>query len=225
MLVDSIRDYAIFMLDPDGRITTWNKGAESIKGYKADEIIGQHFSQFHQQEDVAQGTPQHELASAVAEGRFEGDGWRVRKDGTLFWANVIITPVYDDSNKLRGFSKVTRDLTERRKGDQKFKDLLEAAPDAMIIVDQTGDIVLINAQTEKLFGYARAELLGQKIEMILPPRYRGKHPSRRDQFFAARRISDRWASVWSSTVSARTAPNFLSRSVSAHWKTSRECWC
>jgi PAS domain S-box-containing protein len=187
-LVDSVKDYAILMLDPEGFITTWNKGAERIKGYRPEEIIGRHFSCFYPREDVAQGKPQQELVVAVADGRLEDAGWRVRKDGMQFWAEVIITPVYDRGGNLSGFSKVTRDMTSRRKADQKFKDLLEAAPDAIVIVDQTGDIVLINAQTEKMFGYARAELIGLKIELLLPPRFHAKHPSHRDQFFATPKV-------------------------------------
>jgi PAS domain S-box-containing protein len=187
-LVDSIKDYAIFMLDPEGFITTWNKGAERIKGYCPEEIIGRHFSCFYPHEDVAQEKPQQELAVALADGRLEDAGWRIRKDGTRFWAEVIITPVYDRDGILSGFSKVARDMTSRRKADQKFKDLLEAAPDAIVIVDQTGDIVLVNAQTEKMFGHARAELVGHKIELLLPPRFHAKHPSHRDQFFAAPKV-------------------------------------
>jgi PAS domain S-box-containing protein len=187
-LVDSIKDYAIFMLDPEGRIATWNKGAERIKGYSSEEIIGRHFSCFYPQEDVAQGKPQRELTIAIAEGRFEESGWRVRKDGTLFWAQVIITPIYEDCGKLRGFGKVTRDVSDRKKTEQKFKDLLEAAPDAIIIVDRTGNIVLVNSQSEKLFGYMRIEMLGKKIELLLPPRFHAKHPSHRDQFFAAPKV-------------------------------------
>jgi PAS domain S-box-containing protein len=187
-LVDSVKDYAILMLDPEGFITTWNKGAEGIKGYRPEEIIGRHFSCFYPREDVARGKPQQELVVAVADGRIEDAGWRVRKDGTQFWAEVVITPVYDRGGNLSGFSKVTRDMTSRRKADQKFKDLLEAAPDAIVIVDQTGDIVLINAQTEKMFGYARAELIGLKIELLLPPRFHAKHPSHRDQFFATPKV-------------------------------------
>jgi PAS domain S-box-containing protein len=188
LLVESVKDYAILMLDPDGRIATWNKGAERIKGYRSEEIIGCHFSKFYPQEDVVRGKPQRELEIAVAEGRLEDIGWRVRKDGTQFWAEVIITPIYDNSGKLIGFSKITRDLSDRRKAEQKFKDLLEAAPDAIIIMDRTGDIVLVNAQTEKLFGYARSELLGQKIEILLPPRFHAMHPSHRDSFFAAPKV-------------------------------------
>jgi PAS domain S-box-containing protein len=188
LLVDSVKDYAILMLDRNGVVATWSKGAERIKGYSADEIIGRHFSQFYPPEDVAQGKPQRELEIATAEGRSEDAGWRLRKDGTAFWAEVMITPIYDAGGKLTGFSKVTRDVSDRRKAEQKFKGLLEAAPDAIVIVNQTGDIVLVNAQTEKLFGYTRAELVGQKIELLLPRRYHAKHPSHRDQFFAAPKV-------------------------------------
>ncbi|MEV0389109.1 PAS domain S-box protein [Nonomuraea sp. NPDC050643] len=114
LLVQSIRDYAIFMLDPDGVVVSWNIGAQRIKGYTADEIIGTHFSAFYPPEDVAAGKPAMGLREAAAEGRWEEEAWRVRKDGTRFWASVIITPLYDDHGGLRGFGKVTRDLTERR---------------------------------------------------------------------------------------------------------------
>jgi PAS domain S-box-containing protein len=113
-LVESIQDYAILMLDPDGLVTTWNKGAESINGYRSDEIIGRNYSQLYPQEDVLQGRPEHELAVAVAEGRFEQEGWRIRKSGTLFWADVAITPMYDRGGELSGFSEVVRDITERK---------------------------------------------------------------------------------------------------------------
>ncbi|MDB5600169.1 MAG: sensor signal transduction histidine kinase [Xanthobacteraceae bacterium] len=183
-LVDSVKDYAILMLDPEGLVTTWNTGAERIKGYRADEIIGRNFSCFYAQEDVALGKPERELERASAEGRSEDEGWRVRKNGTRFWAEVVITPIYDDDGNLSGFGKVTRDISSRRKAEQKFKDLLEVAPDAIVIVDQTGNIVLVNSQTEKLFGFARAELLGQTIDLLLPPRFRGQHPSHRNAYFA-----------------------------------------
>jgi formate hydrogenlyase transcriptional activator len=117
LLVEGARDYAIFLLDPEGRIATWNPGAERIKGYRAEEIIGQHFSIFYPQEDLERKKPEHELAAALAEGRHEDEGWRVRKDGARFWANVIITPLYNSRQELIGFSKVTRDLTERRRAE------------------------------------------------------------------------------------------------------------
>lgn len=113
LLVEAVRDYAIFMLDPDGHVASWNRGAERIKGYKASEIIGSHFSRFYPEEDLRWCKPQWELTVATKEGRFEDEGWRVRKDGSRFWANVIITAVHDETGKLIGFAKVTRDFTER----------------------------------------------------------------------------------------------------------------
>jgi PAS domain S-box-containing protein len=115
LLVESVLDYGIFMLDPDGKVASWNRGAERIKGWRADEIIGRHFSTFYTQDAIDHGWPQHELSVARREGRFEDEGWRVRKDGSRFWANVVISAVKDDSGTLRGFAKVTRDLTERKR--------------------------------------------------------------------------------------------------------------
>jgi len=122
LMVEAVRDYAIFMLDPNGYVASWNTGAERIKGYSAAEIIGQHFSVFYPQEAVETGHPQHELEIAVAEGRFEEEGWRVKKDGGKFWANVVITAVRDETGALVGFAKVTRDLTERRNAELKAKE-------------------------------------------------------------------------------------------------------
>jgi PAS domain S-box-containing protein len=116
-LVESVKDYAIFMLDPMGNVASWNAGAERIKGYRADEIIGRHFSAFYPEEDIRAGKTEMELEVASREGRFEDEGWRVRKDGSRFWANVIITALYDQDGALVGFGKVTRDLTERREAE------------------------------------------------------------------------------------------------------------
>jgi PAS domain S-box-containing protein len=118
-MVESVRDYAIFLLDPSGYIVTWNEGAQRLKGYNADEIIGQHFSVFYPPEAIAIGHPQRELEIASAEGRFEEEGWRIRKDGTAFWANVVITAVRDEMGELIGFAKVTRDLTDRRRAEMR----------------------------------------------------------------------------------------------------------
>jgi PAS domain S-box-containing protein len=115
LMVEAVQDYAIFMLDPDGRVASWNAGAERIKGYRPSEIIGQHFSRFYPPDSVARGWPDEELERARATGRFEDEGWRIRKDGSRFWANVVITAVHDPSGQLRGFTKITRDLTERRR--------------------------------------------------------------------------------------------------------------
>ena len=119
LMVESVRDYAIFMLDPNGYIASWNRGAQRIKGYTADEIIGRHFSVFYPAEDIAARKPEWELEVAASEGRFEDEGLRIRKDGTTFWANVVITAVRDDDGTLVGFAKVTRDLTERRANEQR----------------------------------------------------------------------------------------------------------
>jgi PAS domain S-box-containing protein len=119
LLVDSVRDYAIFMLDPQGYVASWNQGAQRIKGYSPDEIIGRHFSVFYPHEAIERGLPQHELKVAARDGRFEDEGYRVRKDGTQFWGNVIITAVREADGSLIGFGKVTRDLTERRNAEQR----------------------------------------------------------------------------------------------------------
>jgi PAS domain S-box-containing protein len=124
LLVQSVTDYAIFMLDPQGRITNWNAGAERIKGYTAAEIVGEHFSRFYTPEDVANGVPGRVLETSLREGRFEAEAWRLRKDGSRFWASVIVDPIFENGN-LIGFAKVTRDLTERRKGERELEESRE----------------------------------------------------------------------------------------------------
>jgi PAS domain S-box-containing protein len=126
LLVDHVQGYAIFLLDPDGLVATWNRGAERIKGYRAEEIIGRHFSVFYTAEAVARGHPEHELEVALREGRFEEEGWRVRKDGSRFWASVVVTSVYDPDDGHIGFGKVTRDLTQLRELQQ---DLMRSNAD------------------------------------------------------------------------------------------------
>jgi len=123
LLVKNVTDYAVFMLDPNGVIVSWNTGAERIKGYSADEVIGQHFSRFYTKQDRAAGVPMRALEAAVAEGRFEAEGWRMRKDGTLFWANVVIDPIRDDDGTLLGFAKITRDITESRNAQLRLQEM------------------------------------------------------------------------------------------------------
>ena len=118
LLVDAVKDYAIIMLGPDGRVASWNPGAERIKGYRAEEIIGRHFSCFYTDEDIERDKPARELTIAATQGRVEDEGWRVRKDGSRFWANVIIIALRDEAGGLRGFAKVTRDLTEHRRAEE-----------------------------------------------------------------------------------------------------------
>jgi PAS domain S-box-containing protein len=125
LLIEGVKDYAIFMLDPAGRVSTWNAGAERIMGYSAAEIIGKHFSCFYPPEAVAQGWPEQALEIAWTQGWSEGEGWRLRKDGASFWANVVITALCDDSGRLRSCSKVTRDITERKETEQRVRKLNE----------------------------------------------------------------------------------------------------
>jgi len=122
LLVQGVRDYAIYMLNPDGTISNWNAGAESIKGYSAEEIVGQHFSRFYTEEDRARGEPQRALETALREGKYEKEAWRVRKDGTHFWASVLIDPIYDDKGELTGFAKITRDITEKKRAEEELEE-------------------------------------------------------------------------------------------------------
>jgi PAS domain S-box-containing protein len=194
LLVEGARDYAIFLLDPKGHIVSWNPGAERIKGYKAEEIIGQHFSHFYPQEAIDRGWPAYELKVAQAEGRFEDEGWRVRKDGSQFWANVIITALRDDSGKLRGFSKITRDITERKKAEESARRLVEettarrvaeenarliqeqrerlhvtlaSIADAVISTDAQGRIDFLNPVAERLVAWKAEEAAGHRLEEVV----------------------------------------------------------
>ena len=121
-LVQGVKDYALYMLDPDGRVSNWNTGAEAIKGYTADEIVGQHFSRFYTEEDQAAGEPARALATAIAEGKYEKEAWRVRKDGTRFWASVVLDPIHDEQGDLIGFAKITRDITERKRTAEELEE-------------------------------------------------------------------------------------------------------
>jgi len=153
LLVDGTSDYAIFMLDTEGKVASWNTGAERIKGYRANEIIGEHFSRFYPRDAVEAGWPDKELTIAAAEGRFEDEGWRVRKDGSRFWANVIITALRGEKGELRGYSKITRDLTSRRnaeqalrEGEERFRLLIEGTSDyAIFMLDEKGYVTTWNA--------------------------------------------------------------------------------
>jgi PAS domain S-box-containing protein len=129
-LVAEMQDYAILMLDTEGKVATWNAGARRLKGYEAQEIIGRHFSVFYPPEDVAEGKPERELEMAAADGRLEIEGWRVRKDGTRFWANVVITALRDEDEELRGYGKVTRDITARVAGERRLRDRERQLADA-----------------------------------------------------------------------------------------------
>ena len=141
LLIQSIRDYAIFVLDPEGNILTWNPGAEAMKGYTKDEIVGKHFSKFYPPEAVESGWPQRELALAQKEGRFADEGWRVRKDGTSFWASVIISALRSEDGKLSGFAKVTQDLTERRQAEERIQALNRELRNRVSQLDESRRVV------------------------------------------------------------------------------------
>ena len=168
MLLDGIQDYAIFMMDPRGEIVSWNAGAERIKGYTAEQIIGHNFSRFFPPEDIARGRPEEVLRMTAASGRHEEQGMRVRQDGSRFLASLTFTALRDAAGNLRGFSEFSHDLSESKESGAKYRGLLEAAPDAMVVVNPEGEIVLLNLQAEKQFGYHRDELLGQKVKNIIP---------------------------------------------------------
>ncbi|HEX4114055.1 MAG TPA: PAS domain S-box protein [Stellaceae bacterium] len=169
LLLDSLRDHAIFMLDPNGFVTSWNAGAEKVKGYRADEVIGRHFSHFFTPEDRANGLPEQILAQARANGRHEAEGWRVRKDGTRFWASVVVDAIRDAAGALKGFAKVTRDMTERRavqealrESERQFRLLVAGVTDyALFMLDPNGIVSSWNVGAERIKGYAATEIVGQ----------------------------------------------------------------
>jgi PAS domain S-box-containing protein len=177
LLVEAVKDYAIFMLDPEGRIATWNEGAQRIKGYRAEEIIGEHFSIFYTEADVERSHPEEELQIAAAEGRYEEEDLRVRKDGSQFWANVVITALRDKKGDLRGFSKVTRDITHRKEAEEvlrtseaDYRAMFELAGAGTVKADPaTGRFLRVNRKMCEITGYSSEELLDMTFPEITHP--------------------------------------------------------
>ncbi|HET7886575.1 MAG TPA: PAS domain S-box protein [Bradyrhizobium sp.] len=176
MLIDAITDYAIYMLDPDGTITSWNSGAKRFKGYDESEIIGENFARFYPEEDRKAGLPQRALDTARREGRYETEGWRVRKDGSRFWAYAVIDPIRDSEGRLIGFAKVTRDLTERRKAEaalresqEQFRLLVQGVTDyAIFMLTPQGYVSSWNSGAQRIKGYAPEEIIGQHFSRFYP---------------------------------------------------------
>jgi PAS domain S-box-containing protein len=168
LLVSGIRDYAIYMVSPEGIVTSWNAGAARFKGYAAEEIIGQHFSRFYTPEDQAAGLPAHALQTALTEGKFESEGWRVRKDSTRFWTSVVIDPIFDTNGQHVGFAKITRDVTEQRKvqqalqeSEQRFRMLVQGVTDyAIYMLSPAGEVTNWNAGAQRIKGYPAEEVIG-----------------------------------------------------------------
>ncbi|MBT2339896.1 MULTISPECIES: hybrid sensor histidine kinase/response regulator [Pseudomonas] len=194
LLIDAVVDYAIYMTDPSGIITSWNSGARRFKGYEEAEILGEHFSRFYTDQDRAAGLPQRALDTAMREGRFEGEGWRVRKDGTLFWSHVVIDPIIDSqSGQLLGFAKITRDLTDRKmaeetlkQSEQQFRLLVQSVTDyAIYMLGPDGQVTNWNQGAQRIKGYLPAEAIGQNFSMFYTPEDRAAGEPQRALSIAA----------------------------------------
>ena len=187
LLVNAITDYAVYMLDREGYVATWNPGARRFKGYEAHEIVGQHFSRFFTDEDRAAGIPERALRTAATEGKFETEGWRVRKDGSRMWAHVVVDPIFDDSGTLVGFAKITRDVTERRSAEEalseserRFRMLVQGVRDyAIYMLDPEGRVSNWNTGAERIKGYKAEEIVGQHFSRFYTEEDRaGGEPAR-----------------------------------------------
>ena len=179
LLIDGATGYAIYMLDPDGQVTIWNRGAERMKGWTECEIIGSNFSIFYTPDDVAVGKPHADLASAASLGRIEEESWRLRKDGSEFLANVTITALRTASGQLRGFGKVIRDITDQKaaeaavvRREHHLRSILATVPDAMIVMDELGTVSSFSTAAEQLFGFSKDAVIGKNVAMLMPAKER-----------------------------------------------------
>ncbi|WP_278393010.1 PAS domain S-box protein [Sphingobium yanoikuyae] len=200
LLVDGATSLAIYMLDEEGRVAIWNKGAERIKGWKEEEILGRCSATFYPPEDVASGKPEADLAYARDNGRFQEKSWRLRKDGSEFLADVTITPLYDEDG-LRGYGKVVRDITDEKaaeraieKREAQLNSILATVPDAMVVIDAEGTMLSFSAAAQRMFGYEEAEVLGRNVSMLMPSPDREAHDG-----YIARFLQTRQAHIIGST--------------------------
>ncbi|HWU72158.1 MAG TPA: PAS domain S-box protein [Sphingomonas sp.] len=184
LLIDGASGYAIYMLDPKGNVTIWNKAAERLKGWSESEVVGRHFTLFYPEAAIANGKPDHDLARVCREGRFEEEDWRVRKNGSEFLAHVTMTALYDKEGQLKGFGKVIRDVTDQRANERKLgasashvRSILATVPDAMVVIDEAGKILSFSSAAEQLFGYAEADVIGSNVSRLMPSPDRERHDS------------------------------------------------
>ena len=182
LLIDAAQGYAIYMLNPTGHVTLWNKGAERLKGWSEAEVLGQHTSLFYPEDQIEAGKPQSDLEVARTEGKLEEEAWRLRKDGSEFLAHITIAPLYDQAEELRGFSKIIRDVTEQRAIERKLRvgtahleSILSTVPDAMVVIDAQGHMLSFSAAAERLFGYSEREVIGSNVSMLMPSPDRERH--------------------------------------------------
>lgn len=189
LLIDGASDYAIYMLDPEGRVTIWNKGAERLQGWTEQEVIGEHMSLFYPPNSVAEGKPERDLERARETGSFKEEDWRSRKDGSQFLADITLTALRDDKGELRGFGKVIRDVTEQRTADRQLvasaaqmRSVLSTVPDAMIVIDAHGKIISFSAAAERLFGYSEREIFGSNVSRLMPSPDRERHDDYLDRY-------------------------------------------
>jgi PAS domain S-box-containing protein len=184
MFVVGTKDYAFSMLDPEGRIVSWNEGARRIMGYEAAEVVGRHFSLFHGSDDIAANKAHGELQVALRDGKFEEEGEQVRKDGSRIWLNVLITPLTDEAGNLKGFSKIDRDISERKRAEQELAVVtgrlhatIQTAIDAIVVIDEGGIVQSVNPAVERIFGYRTDEVVGKNVAVLMPELDRSTHDS------------------------------------------------
>jgi two-component system sensor kinase FixL len=201
LLIDGAASLAIYMLDEEGRVAIWNKGAERIKGWREEDILGRSASTFYPAEDIASGKPDADLAFARKHGRFQEKSWRLRKDGSEFLADVTITSLFDEDGRLRGYGKVVRDITDEKAAERaierreaQLNSILATVPDAMVVIDAEGTMLSFSHAAQRMFGYEEAEVLGRNVSMLMPSPDREAH-----DFYLARYLQTRQAHIIGST--------------------------
>ena len=189
LMVESVKDFAIFTVDPQGRIVSWNPGAERLFGYPEPEILGQHLETLFTPEDRAGGVPEREIATAIAKGRASDERWHQCKDGGRFFASGVVTPIFDEDNRLRGFTKIARDITERKQAEEavreaavRLKAIVETAVDGIITIDEQGIVESMNSAAERIFGYTNNEIVGQDIAILMSEPERNEHSHHLEEY-------------------------------------------